>query len=272
VSDWDSYVEANERFARVTAEHYQPGDMVWVHDYQLLLVPGLLRRLIPDARIGLFLHIRFRRLFRPCPARRGCSRECSAPISSASIPGLPAALRHITHRHPGPHHRHRPGPARPEVRLGVFPMGIESASFREQAQDPALDAEAQALRGVASVRILVGVDRLDYTKGIPRRLLAYERMLETHPELRGKVRLVQVAVPSRTGVEAYQDFRALVDGLVGRINGAYGNPRRVPVHYIFRAISPPDQVALTAPWRAHKTERSRYFAPTGTAMYEQPPD
>jgi trehalose 6-phosphate synthase/phosphatase len=107
-----------------------------------------------------------------------------------------------------------------------------------------VEAEAQALRGDGSVRILVGVDRLDYTKGIPRRLLAYERMLEVHPELRGKVRLVQVAVPSRTGVEAYQEFRTLVDGLVGRINGAYGTPRWVPVHYIFRSISPSDLVAL----------------------------
>ncbi len=88
------------------------------------------------------------------------------------------------------------------------------------------------------------MDRLDYTKGIPRRLLAYERMLQTHPELRERVRLVQVAVPSRTGVEAYQEFRSVVDELVGRINGAFGTPRWVPVHYIFRGLSPPDLVAL----------------------------
>jgi trehalose-6-phosphate synthase len=94
------------------------------------------------------------------------------------------------------------------------------------------------------VRILVGVDRLDYTKGIPRRLLAYERMLQVHPELRERVRLVQIAVPSRTGVGAYQDVRAVVDGLVGRINGAFGTPRWVPVHYIFRGLSPADLVAL----------------------------
>jgi trehalose 6-phosphate synthase/phosphatase len=104
--------------------------------------------------------------------------------------------------------------------------------------------EAAAIRGDGSVRVLVGVDRLDYTKGIPGRLLAYERMLHTHPELREKVRLVQVAVPSRTNVGAYQDFRALVDGLVGRINGVFGTPRWVPVHYIFRALSEPDLVAL----------------------------
>ena len=124
-----------------------------------------------------------------------------------------------------------------EVRLGVFPMGIDASLFQNLSRNPAVEAEAEALRGDGSVRILVGVDRLDYTKGIPRRLLAYERMLQTHPELREKVRLVQVAVPSRTGVEAYQDFRSLVDGLVGRINGAFGTPRWVPVHYIFRGLS-----------------------------------
>src|SRR5438477_750673 len=123
-------------------------------------------------------------------------------------------------------------------------MGIDAAAFRTLARDPAVEGEVEAIRGDGSVRILVGVDRLDYTKGIPRRLLAYERMLHTHPELREKVRLVQVAVPSRTNVGAYQDFRALVDGLVGRINGAFGTSRWVPVHYIFRALSEPDLVAL----------------------------
>jgi trehalose 6-phosphate synthase/phosphatase len=123
-------------------------------------------------------------------------------------------------------------------------MGVDAAALAAMAADPAIDGEVHAMRGDGSVRILLGVDRLDYTKGIPRRLLAYERMLETHPELREKVRLVQVAVPSRTNVGAYQDFRALVDGLVGRINGAFGTPRWVPVHYIFRGLPEPDLVAL----------------------------
>ena len=248
VSDWDAYVEVNEQFARVTAEHYRPGDLVWVHDYQLLLVPALLRRLIPDARIGFFLHIPFpsEELFRTLPSRA----RLLEGLLGADLIGFhtPTYLRHfatsLTHilglvvdidrvQVPGR-----------EVRLGVFPMGIDAEFFRTTARDPAVEAEAQALRGDGSVRLLVGVDRLDYTKGIPRRLLAYERMLELHPELRGKVRLVQVAVPSRTGVEAYQDFRSVVDELVGRINGAFGTPRWVPVHYIFRSISPSDLVAL----------------------------
>ena len=132
-----------------------------------------------------------------------------------------------------------------EVRLGVFPMGIDAESFRTWPRLPAVEAEADALRRTTeTLKLLVGVDRLDYTKGIPRRLLAYERMLETHPDLRERVRLVQVAVPSRTSVEAYQEFRALVDGLVGRINGAFGTPRWVPVHYVYRGLSEPELVAL----------------------------
>ena len=247
-SDWDAYVEANALFADVVAEQDQPGDLIWVHDYQLLLLPGLLRRRLPDARIGFFLHIPFpsEELFRTLPARR----QLLEGMLGADLVGFhtPTSLRHcaialtdILGLTVDIDRVQLPGR---EVRLGVFPMGVDAALFQGLARDPAVEAEAEALRGDGSVRLLVGVDRLDYTKGIPRRLLAFERMLELHPEVREKVRLVQVAVPSRTGVEAYQDFRSLVDGLVGRINSVFGTPRWVPVHYIFRGLSPPDLVAL----------------------------
>ena len=247
VRDWDAYVDVNERFADIVARHYQAGDLIWVHDYQLLLLPDLLRKRLPDARIGFFLHIPFpsEELFRTLPERDRLLRG----LLGADVVGFhtPAYLRHfaasltqlgltveidrvqLTDR---------------EVRLGVFPMGIDAASFSALAEDPAVQAEAKALRGDESVRLLVGVDRLDYTKGIPRRLLSYEKMLQTHPELMERVRLVQVAVPSRTGVGAYQDFRALVEGLVGRINGDFGTPHWVPVHYIYRSLSERELVAL----------------------------
>ena len=247
VRDFDAYVEVNERFADVVARHYQADDLIWVHDYQLFLLPDLLRQRLPDARIGFFLHIPFpsEELFRTLPERDRLLRG----LLGADLVGFhtPAYLRHfaasltqlgltveidrvqLTDR---------------EVRLGVFPMGIDAASFSALAEDPAVQAEASALRGDGSVRLLVGVDRLDYTKGIPRRLLSYEKMLQTHPDLREHVRLVQVAVPSRTGVGAYQDFRSLVAGLVGRINGDFGTPRWVPVHYIYRALSETELVAL----------------------------
>jgi trehalose 6-phosphate synthase/phosphatase len=248
VSDWDGYVEANQAFADVVVAQYRPGDMIWVHDYQLLLLPGMLRERLPAARIGFFLHIPFpsEELFRTLPSRDRLLQG----VLGADLVGFhtPAYLRHFATSlidilgHSVEIDRVQlPGR---EVRLGVFPMGVDAQAFADLAADPAVEGEAQTIRGDGSVRILVGVDRLDYTKGIPRRLLAYERMLHTHPELREKVRLVQVAVPSRTNVGAYQDFRALVDGLVGRINGAFGTSRWVPVHYIFRGLSEPDLVAL----------------------------
>jgi trehalose 6-phosphate synthase/phosphatase len=248
VRDWEPYVEANERFADAVVEHYREGDLIWIHDYQLLLLPELLRQRLPDARIGFFLHIPFpsEELFRTLPERDRLLRG----LLGADLVGFhtPAYLRHfaasltqilgLTVEIDRVHLADR------EVRLGVFPMGIDAETFGALAQDPAVQAEAQALRGDGSVKLLVGVDRLDYTKGIPRRLLAYERMLEIHAELRERVRLVQVAVPSRTGVGAYQEFRSLVDGLVGRINGDFGTPHWVPVHYIHRGLSEAELVAL----------------------------
>src|SRR5215203_966442 len=247
VRDWDAYVEVNERFADIVAEHYRPGDLIWVHDYLLLLLPDLLRKRLPDARIGFFLHIPFpsEELFRTLPERDGLLRG----LLGADLVGFhtPAYLRHFAASLTQlglSVEIDKVQLADREVKLGVFPMGIDAAFFTALAADPAVQAEAKALRGDESVRLLVGVDRLDYTKGIPRRLLSYEKMLQTHPELREKVRLVQVAVPSRTGVEAYQEFRALVEGLVGRINGDFGTPRWVPVHYIYRSLTDQELVAL----------------------------
>jgi trehalose 6-phosphate synthase/phosphatase len=248
VRNWDAYVDVNERFAQAVADRYEPGDLIWVHDYQLLLLPELLRRRLPDARIGFFLHIPFptEELFRALPERDRVLRG----LLGADLVGFhtPAYLRHfassLTQLLGLTVDIDRVQLSDREVRLGVFPMGIDAESFRAMAEAPGIDSEVRALRGDGNLKLLVGVDRLDYTKGIPRRLLAYERLLEVHPDLRERVRLVQVAVPSRTNVEAYQEFRALVDGLVGRINGAFGTPRWVPVHYIYRGLSEPELVAL----------------------------
>ena len=248
VRDWEPYVEVNELFAEHVAQHYQPGDLVWVHDYQLLLLPELLRARLPDARIGFFLHIPFpsEELFRTLPERERLLRG----LLGADLVGFhtPAYLRHfaasLTQLLGLAVDIDRVQLSDREVRLGVFPMGIDAETFGTLARDPGTIAEAESMRRDDDLKLLVGVDRLDYTKGIPRRLLAYERMLQTHPELREHVRLVQVAVPSRTGVEAYQEFRSLVEGLVGRINGDFGTPRWVPVHYIYRGLAEPELVSL----------------------------
>ncbi len=130
-----------------------------------------------------------------------------------------------------------------EVHLGVFPMGVDAASFEATAREPAVAAEARVLRGEPNTQLLLSVDRLDYTKGIPRRLLAYERLLSKHPDLREKVRFVQVAVPSRQDVGAYQDFRREAEELIGRIQGAFATPHWVPVHWMHRSLSREELVA-----------------------------
>jgi trehalose 6-phosphate synthase/phosphatase len=247
VRDWIPYKEVNQQFADLVAAQYRPGDLIWVHDYQLLLLPELLRRRLPDARIGFFLHIPFpsEELFRALPERDRLLRG----MLGADLVGFhtPTYLRHfassLTQILGLTVDIDRVQLADREVRLGVFPMGIDAEAFSALAREPGMEAEVRSLKG-ENLQLLVGVDRLDYTKGIPRRLLAFESMLERHPELQERVRLVQVAVPSRTNVEAYQEFRALVDGLVGRINGAFGTPHWVPVHYIYRGLSESELVAL----------------------------
>lgn len=236
---FDAYTRVNERFAEAAAAHVGPGDLAWIHDYQLALVPRMLRRRQPDARIGFFLHIPFpsAEVMRTLPRRR----ELLEGMLGADLVGFHTRtyLRHFADSCQwllGAEARDdRVIHAGREVRLGVFPMSVDARAISSQAADIGLIEEARALRH-EDERLLLGIDRLDYTKGIPRRLLAMERMLERDAKLRGKARLVQVAVPSREKVAAYQDLRQLVEQLVGRINGMYATATRAPVHYIYRAL------------------------------------
>lgn len=250
--DWGSYQAVNRRFAQAIAERWQPDDLIWIHDYQLMLVPELLREMVPHARIGFFLHIPFpaSEVFRILPWREEILRGLlGADIlgfhtftylrhfasSLLRIVGIEADVDRISF-------------AGRTVRLGAFPMGVDAAALAELAAAPRSLEGALSLRGKsAGEKIVLGVDRLDYTKGIPRRLLAFERVLERHPELRGKLRLIQVAVPSRTQIPAYEEFRRRVDEMVGRINGLYGTVDGVPIHYLYQSFHQED---LTAMYRA----------------------
>ena len=132
-----------------------------------------------------------------------------------------------------------------EVRVGAFPMGIDATAFETLAQEPGVLDEVKTLQERSrGERLLVGIDRLDYTKGIPRRLLAVQRVLERDPSLRGHLRFIQVAVPSRTQVQAYAEYRETVDELVGRINGLYGTVHSTPVHYLYRSLNEKQLVSL----------------------------
>jgi trehalose 6-phosphate synthase/phosphatase len=247
-NEWGAYEEANQRFADAVAEHHRPGDLVWVHDYQLMRVPALLRQRIPDARIGFFLHIPFpsSEMFRTLPERE----RLLEGVLGADLVGFHTAsyLRHfgtsllrllgVTTEVSWVRWQSR------DVRLGVFPMGIDAGGFAQDAARPEVEAEVRKLRGDGSTQLLLGVDRLDYTKGIPRRLLAFERLLERHPELRGRVRLIQVGVPSREQVRGYESFRRQMDELIGRIHGAFATPQWVPVHWLYRALDRGELLAL----------------------------
>jgi trehalose 6-phosphate synthase/phosphatase len=242
VEGWDVYERVNARYADAVAEQYRPGDVVWVHDYHLMRVPTLLRERIPDARIGFFLHIPF-----PNP-----EIYFALPTRDWLVEGMMGAdlVGFHTRRYQG-HFRaalrrlfrlemdaagHVPWRAR-RVRLGVFPIGVDTPGLAARAASPEVDAVVRELSTTPGQRLLVGIDRLDYSKGIPRRFLALERLLATHPEWRERIRFVQVAVPSRGGVAAYRAFRNEVEGLVGRINGEFGTPMWTPIHYMHRSVS-----------------------------------
>jgi trehalose 6-phosphate synthase/phosphatase len=248
-TSWETYRQVNERFADETARHYQPGDLIWVHDYQLMLVPAMLRRRLPDARIGFFLHIPFpaSEIFRILPWRR----QILQGLLGADLIGFhtysyaqhfSAAVGDLLGSDPedgGVWIDER------RIRFGVFPMCIYAESFRQMAISAEVAAATADLLSQAAGRtIFLGVDRLDYTKGIPRRLMAFEALLRDNPELRDRVRLVQVAVPSREAVSTYQDYRKEVEELIGRINGGYGTLSSVPIHYLYQSVSPEQLVAL----------------------------
>ena len=246
---WDAYREVNERFADIVAAEHRAGDTIWVHDYQLMLLPALLRERLPDAHIGFFLHIPFpsSEVFRILPWRR----EILHGLLGADLLGFHtfAYLRHfvatLLHVEGLEADIDRVKLVDRELKLGVFPMGIDAVRFSALAIDPEVQEELATIRREAGGRkILVGIDRLDYTKGLPRRLKAVERFLECHPDQADAIRYIQVAIPSRGEVDSYQKFKRQVEESVGRINGAQGTLRSAPVHYIQRSLSPNELVAL----------------------------
>ena len=248
--DWNVYRAINERFAAAVVREYRDGDVIWIHDYHLLLVPGLVRERLPDAPVGFFLHIPFPAadVFQVLPWRR----EMLAGMLGANVIGFHTrryaahfeeAVRALTafEVEPG-----RVVANARSVRIGAYPMGVDAARFTAMAGTPAVQHEREQLTGGAGEQLLVGVDRLDYTKGIAHRLVAYERLLRDNPELRGRVRLIQVAVPSREAVPSYRQFGQEIDEIVGRINGEHGTMDWTPIRYLHQSVSPTQLVALYA--------------------------
>ncbi len=251
---WDAYRRVNRRFAETAAEQADPGAVVWVHDYQLQLVPALLRELRPDLRIGYFHHIPFPPLeiFAQLPWRRQVVEGLlGADLLGFQRTGDAANFVRVVRRFTdlttrGPVITVPTADGERHVRAAAFPISIDSARFDEMARTPQVRARAAEIRadlGDPEV-LLLGVDRLDYTKGILHRVKAYGELLTEGRLHVPDAALVQVASPSRQNVEAYQQLRQEVELLVGRINGEHGRIGSSAVYYMHHSYPPEEMAAL----------------------------
>jgi trehalose 6-phosphate synthase len=248
---WQAYVRVNERFARATAEVAAEGATVWVQDYQLQLLPGLLREMRPDLRIGFFLHIPFppTELFIQLPWREQIVRGLlGADLVGFHTPGGAGNFRDLAVRLAGA----SAGPRDDEVtfedrvvRFGAFPISIDSAALDELSRRPEVVGRAAEIRHELGDprRMILGVDRLDYTKGINVRLRAFEELLEDG-RIGEETVFVQIATPSRERVEHYIHLRAEIEQSVGRINGTYSSVGSPPVHYLHQSMPREDLAAF----------------------------
>lgn len=233
---WNSYKKVNQKFCDNVMEVVQPSDTIWIHDYHLMLLPSLLRERLPDAKIGFFLHIPFPsyEVFRLLPWRQ----QVLSGLLGADLIGFHTYdyVRHFlsnVHRILGYEHSlSEVNTGSRLVKVDLFPMGIDYNGFYNAASSAAIQKEVAKIKQKNGNRkIILSFDRLDYTKGIPPRLEAFDALLSVKPEYKGKISLFLVTVPSRDNVLQYQMLKKAIDELVGRINGKYGTADWVPVRY-----------------------------------------
>lgn len=247
---WNAYYEVNKKFTDVITKHCKKGDTIWIHDYQLLLLPKMIKDKCPDVSIGFFLHIPFPsyEVFRILPWRT----ELIEGMLGADLIGF----------HTYDYERHFFSSVRRLlgyeinfnkinintriVKADSFPMGIDYNKFHNAAiqhhnksiQDKS-DIQQQLDKHILNspdVKLILSIDRLDYTKGIAKRLYAFEYFLEKYPEFQGKASLVMLAVPSRANVDQYQRMKSEIDELVGRINGKFSSINWSPIWYFYRSL------------------------------------
>ncbi len=245
-SYWRSYLQVNRKFARVIAENSRRNDFIWVHDYHLICVAQELRRLGISAPVAFFLHIPFPPLdiflrlpwrfqilqallqfdligFQTIRDRRNFVHCVRKLLKDARIYGKGQV---ILGEFGGK-----------KIRIGAFPIGIDFNEFaRGAATKEVADRAWYTHEEYPNQTIVLGIDRLDYTKGIPERLFAFRAMLSAHPEVHEKVCFIQVVVPSREGVPEYQSLKQEIERLVSEVNGRFGRPGWIPVHYFFRSL------------------------------------
>ncbi|MBE0597232.1 MAG: trehalose-6-phosphate synthase [Desulfuromonadales bacterium] len=252
--NWRAYIEVNRRFAEAVAATATEQDQIWIHDYQLCLVGGHLRELGVRQPLAFFLHIPFPSLdlFRRLPWKQELIRGLVAydlvgfqtlrdrrnfvQCAAALIPELEviSRQRHYTLLRCGER----------TIKVGHFPISIDYNDFHQKAQTREVaDAAWYLHESLSGRQLMLGVDRLDYTKGIPERFLAFERALELYPELRKNLSLLQVVIPSRTLVPDYRNLKELLDQMAGRINARFAEPDWMPIFYLFRSLEPTQLLA-----------------------------
>lgn len=250
---WDDYVTANRAFAQEALKKLRGHDAVWVHDYHLMLVPQLIRERA-EARIGWFCHVPWPNvdLLRIVPWRS----ELLEGLLGADVIGFHTegfatnfleCVAKLTRARVD--HRRRLISWRGRlIDVAVAPIGIDVATFDAVANRPGCREQvAELSKAVGGRRMVLGVDRLDYTKGILERMNAYKLWLERNPGIEKEVTFVQIMVPSRTGVSAYQTLKERVDEIVGQVNGRFATTGQVPIHYLYRNF---DRADLVAHYRA----------------------
>jgi len=239
---WETYKDVNELFGKMATPHIQKGDIVWVHDYQLMLLPKIIRDSTKDVSIGYFHHIPFPsyELFRVLPER------------AAILNGLLGADLIAFHTYD--YMRHFVSAAERvldyqfkldqvmienrTVHVDAFPMGINYDQFHDAILDPVVQEKAKTLKeNFGEHKLMLSVDRLDYSKGILHRIKGFNQFLERHPEYRGKISLVMVVVPSRDTVDHYAHLKTKIDEAIGAMNGLYSTINWTPIYYFYHSVS-----------------------------------
>ncbi len=248
---WNSYVQVNEKFAEVILNNLEGIDKIWIHDYHLLLLPRLIREKCKEVNIGLFLHIPFPsyEVFRILPWRQQIIEGMlGADLIGFHIYDYERHFLSCVRRLPG--HEIVLNQINLESRIAkadAFPMGIDYDKYHNSA----IKLSQKSIKDKSKIRqeidkfflmspdrkLILSIDRLDYSKGISNRLVAYEYFLDTYPEYREKVTLVLLAVPSRINVEQYKYMKREIDELVGKINGKYATINWTPIWYFYRELS-----------------------------------
>lgn len=238
--NWESYQQVNQKFADVISRNLEDDDTVWIHDYQLMLVPELLRKSHPNITIGFYQHIPFPsyEVFRTLPWRRELLEGVlgSDYIAFHTYDDMRHFLSSV-HRLVGyPYHGSEIQTNSRVVVADSLPMGIDYEKYAENAKHPeAIERAERYRKALGGERLILSMDRLDYSKGIPGRLKAFDAFLEKYPDYKEKVSLLLIVVPSRDKVPNYQMLKEQVDELVGKINSKYGRMSWQPIHYYYRS-------------------------------------